>query len=65
VPTVVASRTDAGFTSFGRLATPIMCNEAEPSSRTLRLAHLPPPASASRVAPIRFGFGYMTFDQLS
>src|SRR6266498_3828742 len=33
VPTVVASRTDAGFTSFGRLATPNMCNEAEPSSR--------------------------------
>src|ERR1700693_6228507 len=31
----------------------------------LRLAHLPPPASASRVTPVRFGFGYMTFDQLS
>jgi hypothetical protein len=33
VPTVVASRTDTGFTSFGRLATPNVCNEAEPSSR--------------------------------
>jgi len=33
VPTVVASRTGAGFTSFGRLATPNMCNEAEPSSQ--------------------------------
>jgi len=33
VPTVVASRPGAGFTSFGRLATPNLCNEAEPSSR--------------------------------
>ena len=32
VPTVVASQSGAGFTSFGRLATPIVCNEAEPSS---------------------------------
>lgn len=33
VPTVVASHSSAGFTLFGRLATPNMCNEAEPSSR--------------------------------
>ena len=32
VPTVVASQSGAGFTSFGRLATPIVCHEAEPSS---------------------------------
>jgi len=31
---VVSSRTDAGFTSLGRLASPIKRNEAEPSSRT-------------------------------
>src|SRR6185295_18502469 len=40
-------------------------NEAESSSRTLRLARWPGPASAARIAPARFGFGYMTFDRLS
>jgi hypothetical protein len=33
VPMVVASQSGTGFTSSGRLATPSMCNEAEPSSR--------------------------------
>jgi len=33
VLTVEASRSDVGFTIFGRLATPIKRNEAEPSSR--------------------------------
>src|ERR1017187_8443626 len=32
VPTVVASQSGAGFTSFGRLASSIVCQEAEPSS---------------------------------
>ena len=32
---------------------------------TLRLAHLPSPASASRIAPCRLRVGYMTFDLLS
>lgn len=43
----------AGFTISDRLATPMdLFNEAEPSSRTLRLAPLLCPASASRVAPL-------------
>jgi len=61
VPTVVASRTDTGFTSFGRLATPMMCNEPN-RVRGRYGSRICLPQLSEQVAPTRFGFGYMTSD---
>jgi hypothetical protein len=51
VPVVVASRTDAGFTRLGGLTTPILRNEAEPSSRdaTARTFAVPSFSEQSRL----------------
>jgi hypothetical protein len=42
-----------------------ICQPAEPSSRDTTARAFVSPSLGEQGPPIRFGFGYMTFDQLS
>lgn len=51
VPTVVASQSGTSFTPSGRLATPNVCNEAEPSSRDATARAFASPSFSERGRP--------------